>query len=84
MIKRVLAVIGIVITLSAFAWLVVQVATPDAGAVGIIGGADGPTAFFVASRVNWVEIGFLVGAGALIIHLIVKNNRQKKNNKEEN
>lgn len=45
--------------------------------IGIIGGADGPTAIFIASSVNW---GFVVALGvvalAAVLFLIIRKRRQ--------
>ena len=47
----------------------------DAASIGIIGGADGPTAIFVASTINWPGafgwIGVIIAAvlAAVMIHL---------------
>ena len=42
--------------------------------IGIIGGADGPTAIFVASSVNWLLIGVLgvVALGVALFFLLRK------------
>ena len=44
----------------------------DAGAIGIIGGADGPTAIFIASKYNWTPVILIaaeiaLGAGLLAL-----------------
>jgi Na+-transporting methylmalonyl-CoA/oxaloacetate decarboxylase beta subunit len=83
MTKRILAVIGIIITVLVFSWIVVTMATPDVS-IGVVGGADGPTNIYLASsRVNWFEIGLLVGAAGVIIHFIRKNNKEKKENQKK-
>ena len=33
----------------------------DKASIGIIGGADGPTAIFVASNINWLHVCGLIG-----------------------
>ena len=33
----------------------------EAASVGIIGGADGPTAIFITSETNWLRISGLIG-----------------------
>lgn len=33
----------------------------DKASIGIIGGADGPTAIFVASNINWLRVCGLIG-----------------------
>ena len=42
--------------------------------IGIIGGADGPTAIFVASSVNWLAVGALgiVVLGIALVFLLRK------------
>lgn len=32
----------------------------EAGAIGIIGGADGPTAIFISSQINWYIVVLIV------------------------
>ena len=48
--------------------------------IGIIGGADGPTAIFVTSKINWLAvcgfIGMIVVAIGLV--LIIYRNKKKK------
>ena len=47
----------------------------EAASIGIIGGADGPTAIFVTSKINWLSVYGLIGVVivtilvALIIYL---------------
>ena len=47
----------------------------EAASIGIIGGADGPTAIFVTSNINWLSVYGLIGVvlvtilAALIIYL---------------
>jgi Na+-transporting methylmalonyl-CoA/oxaloacetate decarboxylase beta subunit len=48
--------------------------------IGVIGGADGPTAIFVTSTINW---GLIIGAavfvaGCIAALVIWRNKRQKK------
>ena len=48
--------------------------------IGVIGGADGPTAIFVTSRINWPYVCGLIGAIAvsvLVIRLIRRNKKKK-------
>ena len=42
--------------------------------IGIIGGADGPTAIFVASSVNWLVVGALgiIALGVALFFLLRK------------
>lgn len=53
-----------------------------ASSVGIIGGADGPTAIYIASKLNWPLI--LLGAGgiALLVVIAVKAFRIIMKNKK--
>jgi len=48
--------------------------------VGIIGGADGPTAVFVASKINWLYVCGLIGiiVATILVALIICCNRKKK------
>ena len=51
-----------------------------AASIGIIGGADGPTAVFIASKVNWPSIYRLLGAiimTVLVVLLIYRNKKKK-------
>ena len=50
----------------------------EAASIGIIGGADGPTAIFVTSNINWLNIGCWIGAILVAIVLITCRNRKKK------
>lgn len=45
--------------------------------VGVIGGADGPTAIYLASSFNWIFVGVLVIA-ALCVALFFLLRRRKK------
>ena len=50
----------------------------EAGAIGIIGGADGPTAIFITSSTNWLNIYSLIGlivATALVVFIIYHNKK---------
>ena len=51
-----------------------------AASIGIIGGADGPTAIFITSNVNWQHICGLLGIilMAILIARIIYRNRNKK------
>ena len=50
----------------------------DAASVGIIGGADGPTAIFITSGTNWLNIYSLIGLIALTILVVFMICRRKK------
>ena len=49
----------------------------EAASIGIIGGADGPTAIFVTSNVNWLNIGIFLAA-VIVAILVVVMIRKKK------
>lgn len=48
--------------------------------IGIIGGADGPTAIFVTSSTNWQDICALIAIIllTLVIILVIRHNKKKK------
>ena len=48
--------------------------------IGIIGGADGPTAIFVTSKIDWPIVYGLIGViiAIALITLIVYLNKKKK------
>ena len=46
--------------------------------IGIIGGADGPTAIFVTSRINWPGVCGFVGIIAVAIVVILMIRRKQK------
>lgn len=52
----------------------------EAASIGVIGGADGPTAIFVASRMNWLHICGLIGSIIVVIvaALVIYRNKNKK------
>ena len=52
----------------------------ESASVGIIGGADGPTAIFVTSNINWLYVcGFIsIIVVAIWVALIIYRNRNKK------
>ena len=51
----------------------------ESTSIGIIGGADGPTALFVAPQINWPSIFGLIGVIIVImIALFVYLNKKKK------
>ena len=47
--------------------------------IGIIGGADGPTAVFVTSKVNWPYVCSLIGviAVTVLVIFIIRRNKKK-------
>ena len=50
----------------------------EAASVGIIGGADGPTAVFITSGANWLNIYSLIGLIVAIILIAFLIYRRKK------
>ena len=52
----------------------------EAASIGIIGGADGPTAVFVTSSINWLHVcGFLgMIAAAVLVGIFIYHNKKKK------
>ena len=50
----------------------------EATSIGIIGGADGPTAIFVTSNVNWLSICGLIAAILVIVLVVLTIYRHKK------
>ena len=52
----------------------------EPASVGIIGGADGPTAIFVASNINWLNIFAFIGVAivAVLVALIIYRNKKNK------
>lgn len=48
----------------------------QAASIGIIGGADGPTAIFVSSNINWLQVGII--AGIIVIAAILIYRSKKK------
>lgn len=50
--------------------------TPHAGAIGIIGGADGPTVIYLASAINWYPI--IVVLSEIILGVCLYLTRPKK------
>ena len=48
--------------------------------IGVIGGADGPTAIFVASAVNWLlvgVVGIVILAGVILAIVLKKRHSQR-------
>lgn len=66
-------------------WILRQISEPvsdSAGAIGIIGGADGPTAIFVSSSTSWGNPylwagGFAVLALAGFVIMLILRKRKK-------
>lgn len=50
----------------------------EAASIGVIGGADGPTAVFVTSRIDWPYVCGLVGAIAVVIVIVMIYRNKKK------
>ena len=52
----------------------------ESTSIGIIGGADGPTAMFVTSQINWPSVCGLIGAivVTILIIRIIHHNKKKK------
>ena len=52
----------------------------ESSSIGIIGGADGPTAIFVTSNINWLHVCGIVGiliVAALVVFFIYRNKKKK-------
>ena len=47
--------------------------------IGIIGGADGPTAIFVTSNINWLQVCGWVGVmvAAVVVALMIYRNKKE-------
>lgn len=47
--------------------------------IGVIGGADGPTAIFVASAVNWLLVGVvgIVILAGVVLAIVLKKRHAK-------
>ena len=52
----------------------------NAASIGIIGGADGPTAVFVSSNINWLHVCGFVGLilGAVLVGAFIYRSKKKK------
>lgn len=50
----------------------------DEASVGIIGGADGPTAIFVAGKPSWLGIILGIVIGLLVVAMIIHHIKKKK------
>ena len=48
----------------------------EAASIGIIGGADGPTAIFVTSGTNWVSILGVIAVAIFVAVLIYRNKKK--------
>ena len=48
----------------------------EAASIGIIGGADGPTAIFVTSGTNWQSILGVIVVAILVVVLIYRNKKK--------
>ena len=48
--------------------------------IGMIGGADGPTAVFVTSQIHWPLVGLWVGiiVVTILVAVIIYRNRKRK------
>lgn len=82
--KRLFAWIGIGITVFLFGMLVrfgIKGGSGDTSTggtgIGVIGGADGPTAVFVTrgAGINWGEVTLLLLAAGVVIYFIIKANK---------
>ena len=49
----------------------------EAASIGVIGGADGPTAIFVTGNTNWLSVGGFLAA-VIVAILVVVMIRKKK------
>lgn len=51
----------------------------EAASIGVIGGADGPTAIFVTSKMNWLGVCGLIGViiVAALVALIYHSKKKK-------
>ena len=48
----------------------------EAASIGIIGGADGPTAIFVTSNTNWLSVLGVIVVAILVVVLIYCNKKK--------
>lgn len=53
-------------------------AAERSGSVGIIGGADGPTAIYITALPNWPQLILLAAAVAAVVVLLVRYFKGKK------
>ena len=51
----------------------------EAASIGIIGGADGPTAIFITSNINWLQVCGWIGVMvvAVVVALMIYRNKKK-------
>ena len=66
----------IVVLLLAFVMCLVGCGN-EATSIGIIGGADGPTAIFVTSDTNWLSILSVIVVAILVAVLIYRSKNKK-------
>lgn len=55
--------------------------TKEATSIGVIGGADGPTAIFLTSNVSWLSVCVFIGilvVAVLLALIIYRKNKKKK------
>ena len=50
----------------------------ESASVGIIGGADGPTAILVASNMDWLTVFLVLIVAILLVLCIICRNKKKK------
>ena len=50
----------------------------EAANIGFIGGADGPTAVFVSSDVNWLNVCGLIGVIIVVVLAVLIYRKKKK------
>ena len=52
----------------------------QAASIGVIGGADGPTAIFVTSQINWLSVCGWIGViiVTLLVSLVIYLKKKKK------
>ena len=48
----------------------------EAASIGIIGGADGPTAIFVTSNTNWLSVLGVMVVAVLVVVLIYRSKKK--------
>ena len=70
--KRLVFVLAVVITMC------LGGCGKEAASIGIIGGADGPTAIFLTSEINWLSVCGLVGVVVVAVLAALVINRNKK------
>lgn len=52
----------------------------ESASTAIVGGADGPTAVFIASQIDWPSVCGLIGvvAAAVLVVILLFRNKKKK------